>query len=100
MKRPHFFCESCGMEVRKDARMCPRCGRFFSSVKCPKCGHVGEADDFSLGCPICGYALSANPSPEPIKPLPQPAPPIPWWAYLAAACVILALSIALLRALS
>jgi predicted amidophosphoribosyltransferase len=99
MKRPHFFCEYCGMEVRKDARICPRCGRFFSSVKCPKCGHVGMPDDFSFGCPVCGYALAANPSPEPIKPQSLPAPPLPWWAFLAAALVILALSLVLLRAL-
>jgi hypothetical protein len=99
VKRPHFFCERCGAEVRKDARVCPRCGRFFSSVKCPKCEYVGEADDFSLGCPVCGYALAANPSPEPIKPLTVAAPPPPWWAFVAAAAVILALSLVLLDAL-
>jgi hypothetical protein len=85
--------------VRKDARVCPRCGRFFSSVKCPKCDYVGEADDFSAGCPVCGYALSFNPSPEPIRPLILPAPPLPWWAFLVVALVILALSVVLLRSL-
>jgi len=99
-KKPHFFCESCGAEVRKDARVCPRCGRFFSSVKCPKCGYVGEADDFALGCPACGYALAANSAPEPIRPPAVPAPPLPWWAFLVAALVILLLSIVLLRTLS
>jgi predicted amidophosphoribosyltransferase len=102
MKTPHFFCENCGAEVRKDARVCPRCGRFFSSVKCPKCGHVGGADDFFAGCPVCGYALAANPAPEPFKSAParQAAPPLPWWAFVAAALAILALSLALLRSLS
>jgi hypothetical protein len=85
--------------VRKDARICPRCGRFFSSVKCPKCGYVGQPDDFSRGCPICGYALAANPAPESIKGRSLPAAPLPWWSYLAAALVILALSWALIRAL-
>jgi uncharacterized paraquat-inducible protein A len=99
-KKPHFYCESCGTEVRKDARVCPRCGRFFSSVKCPKCDYVGLADDFSIGCPVCGYALSANPSPEPIRLQALPAPPLPWWAFLLVALVILFLSVVLLRTLS
>ncbi len=99
MKRPHYYCEGCGLEVRKDARVCPRCGRFFSSVKCPHCGYVGKADDFDRGCPSCGYAEAANPSPEPIKPLAVEAPPIPWWAFVVAALVILGLSLALLRSL-
>ncbi len=99
MKRPRYYCEACGLEVRKDARVCPRCGRFFSSVKCPHCGYVGKADDFASGCPECGYAEAANPSPEPIRSLPAEAPPIPWWAYLAAALVIFGLVLALLRSL-
>jgi hypothetical protein len=56
-------------------------------------------DDFYQGCPVCGYALAANPAPEPIKPQPIPAPPLPWWTFLAAAFVILVLSLVLLRAL-
>jgi predicted amidophosphoribosyltransferase len=99
VKRPRYYCEGCGLEVRKDARVCPRCGRFFSSVKCPRCGYVGVADDFNLGCPSCGYAEAANPSPEPIRPLAAEAPPIPWWAFVAAALVILGLFLALLRSL-
>jgi hypothetical protein len=97
MKRPHFYCESCGAEVSKNARICPRCGRFFSSVKCPRCDHVGKPDDFTFGCPICGYALAANPVPEPIKPLAQLAPPVPWWAFLVTALVLVALIVLLLR---
>ena len=97
MRTPHFYCEFCGVEVGKDARVCPRCGRFFSSVKCPKCDYVGKSDDFTSGCPVCGYAEAANPSPEPIKPLTQLAPLLPWWAFLVTA-VILAALIALLLA--
>ena len=33
-----FFCENCGTEVPGKARICPVCGKFFASVKCPKCG--------------------------------------------------------------
>lgn len=99
MKKPRYYCERCGAEVRKDARICPRCGRFFSSVKCPRCGYVGEADDFTAGCPVCGYADSANAAPESIRDLPPSAPPPPWWAYPLAAGAILALVLLLLRAL-
>jgi hypothetical protein len=97
VKRPHFYCESCGAEVSKAARVCPRCGRFFSSVKCPKCEYVGKADDFSSGCPVCGYAVAANPAPDPIKPFVQAAPPLPWWAFLVAALVLAALIALLLH---
>ena len=84
----------------KDARICPRCGHFFTSVKCPRCGHVGVADDFDRGCPSCGSMEAANPSPEPIRPLPPESPPLPWWAFVAAGIVVLALSLILLRVLA
>ncbi|HUX11565.1 MAG TPA: zinc ribbon domain-containing protein [Spirochaetia bacterium] len=56
MKRARFFCENCRNEVRWDAKVCPHCGRFFSSVKCPSCEFVGESRLFVFGCPNCGYA--------------------------------------------
>lgn len=56
-KSAKFFCENCGAEVPKDARMCRHCGRFFSSVRCPQCGTTGSTNKFSNGCPTCGYAL-------------------------------------------
>ena len=99
MKRPHYFCERCGAEVGKDALLCPRCGHFFSSVKCPRCGFVGKADDFNLGCPSCGCEESANPAPDPIRPFGRASPPVPWWAYVAAAAVVLGLSLILLQTL-
>jgi RNA polymerase subunit RPABC4/transcription elongation factor Spt4 len=96
VKKPRYYCERCGAEVRKDARVCPRCGRFFSSVKCPRCGYVGDADDFALGCPVCGYADAANAAPEPFRQLAPVSPPPPWWAYPLAAAALLALILILL----
>ncbi|MDR2601552.1 MAG: zinc-ribbon domain-containing protein [Spirochaetaceae bacterium] len=55
-KSSRFFCDNCGTEVLKHANICPKCGRFFSSIKCPKCGFYGAASDFSDGCPKCGYS--------------------------------------------
>ncbi|WP_147635104.1 zinc ribbon domain-containing protein [Treponema pectinovorum] len=61
-QKPKFFCENCGEEVPKDAKICKHCGRFFSSVKCPQCGASGNPDKFSNGCPVCGYSagMSSN----------------------------------------
>lgn len=57
-KEAKFFCESCGSEVPRNARTCPTCGKFFASVRCPKCGNTGSNDDFKNGCPACGYAIN------------------------------------------
>lgn len=55
VKTSRFFCENCAREVKHDAKICPGCGRFFSSVRCPRCSFSGEADLFVFGCPSCGY---------------------------------------------
>lgn len=55
-----FYCESCGSEVNKNARFCSKCGKFFSSVRCPKCGRTGKTEEFKHGCPDCGYAVSSG----------------------------------------
>lgn len=99
MKRPRYFCEHCGAEVRRDARVCPRCGRFFSSVRCPKCGHTGEAGEFRAGCPLCGYAEAANGAPDPFLSAPAAAAPLPAWIYLGALAALVAAIALLLRAL-
>jgi predicted RNA-binding Zn-ribbon protein involved in translation (DUF1610 family) len=56
MKAPRFFCDNCGAEVDRDTKKCPRCGRFFASVRCPRCGYTGPEEDFAVGCPACGYS--------------------------------------------
>ena len=58
--RPKFFCESCNTEVPLDAKFCPKCGRFFASVRCPSCGATGSASKFAKGCPVCGYAMDSG----------------------------------------
>ncbi len=55
-----FFCENCGKEVKRNASICPHCGRLFASVKCPACNYAGSASQFSNGCPRCGYALHSS----------------------------------------
>ena len=59
-KHPKFFCENCNAEVRRDAMICPHCGRFFASVRCPSCGFTGTHKEFKNGCPSCGYAFGAD----------------------------------------
>lgn len=56
-KKPKFFCDFCGNEVKQNDISCKRCGKFFSAVRCPQCGKTGTADIFANGCPICGYAF-------------------------------------------
>ncbi|MCR5385642.1 MAG: zinc ribbon domain-containing protein [Treponema sp.] len=66
-KQAKFFCENCGEEVPQNARFCKKCGRFFSAVRCPKCGKVGSAHSFTNGCPRCGYAEKGQMSSESSK---------------------------------
>ncbi|QQO08367.1 zinc ribbon domain-containing protein [Breznakiella homolactica] len=94
-KRPRFFCENCGSEVPRDAKHCPSCGRYFASVRCPKCDFTGAENLFAQGCPSCGY--SAPPSGG--TPLKQrevhTAGRLPPWVYLVTALAVLAVSAAL-----
>jgi hypothetical protein len=55
--RAKYFCENCQAEVAPNARFCPKCGKFFAAVRCPKCGHTGDVKDFIHGCTVCGYAM-------------------------------------------
>jgi predicted RNA-binding Zn-ribbon protein involved in translation (DUF1610 family) len=59
MAEPAFFCENCKREVLARDKICPHCGRFFTDVRCPKCGYSGEILEFHFGCPRCGYLSSA-----------------------------------------
>lgn len=61
-KQAKFFCESCGEEVNAAAKFCNKCGKFFSSVRCPNCGKTGSTREFENGCPDCGYAVGKNKS--------------------------------------
>ena len=60
-KQAKFFCENCGAEVAQNARFCGKCGRFFSSVRCPVCGKTGSSNMFANGCPSCGYGSKEQP---------------------------------------
>jgi predicted RNA-binding Zn-ribbon protein involved in translation (DUF1610 family) len=55
---PKFFCDNCGWEVASDEKTCPHCGRYFSSIRCPSCGFVGDEELFNNGCPKCGYSAA------------------------------------------
>lgn len=59
-KEAKFFCESCGNEVPRNSKTCPSCGKFFASVRCPKCYATGTNDEFKNGCPRCGYAINPD----------------------------------------
>jgi len=88
-KGPLFFCEHCGSPVPRDAKKCPSCGRFFSSVRCPSCNFTGPESLFSEGCPMCGYSstttfpdLSSNKNWKSAKSEARgPVTPLPWWVY-------------------
>ena len=93
-KKPKFFCESCGTEVKQNAKFCQHCGKFFSSVKCPSCGFSGDSPAFKSGCPVCGYAVLQNEKDE------RPAvdsrnahstDPLPLWMYLVAVVLLIGL---------
>ncbi len=55
MKQRKYYCENCRTRVKEDDVVCPKCGRYFSAVKCPRCAYSGEAEQFASGCPQCGY---------------------------------------------
>jgi hypothetical protein len=57
-----YFCEDCGKEVPRNSRRCPHCGKYFTSVQCPRCGHQGEGRTFEAGCPSCGYLRFPQPN--------------------------------------
>ena len=66
-KQAKFFCEFCDTEVPFNARFCPKCGHFFLAVRCPACGKTGDQDEFTNGCPQCGYAFDSSPVKTAVK---------------------------------
>jgi ribosomal protein L37E len=98
MNHPRFFCENCGAEVHRNTQTCPRCGRYFASVRCPACGFTGEEGLFKGGCPVCGYSASREKAPswpEKKKPEKTAVGALPWWVYfltiIALICVVVVL---------
>jgi len=99
-KAPRYFCEHCGLEVKRDAHVCPGCGRFFSSVKCPKCGYSGNAGKFRSGCPVCGYSGAVVDSYRPVSGgKRRETIPLSTWLYLLAFALLLVSIFALWTAL-
>jgi rRNA maturation protein Nop10 len=81
---PRFFCEHCGVEVPRNAKRCPGCGRYFASVKCPNCGFAGEEFLFKGGCPVCGYSAPSGGLDTPSVKFPplKRVGPLPLWVYI------------------
>ncbi|MDR0688920.1 MAG: zinc ribbon domain-containing protein [Spirochaetaceae bacterium] len=91
MKHPRFFCEHCGAEVSRETKHCPRCGRYFASVRCPACGFVGEEGIFKGGCPVCGYSAASGRDGGDTKPLrKEGVENLPLWVYVLAGSMLLA----------
>ena len=91
---PKFFCENCGQEVKRNTKVCPHCGRFFASVRCPSCNYMGHTDEFVNGCPSCGFAISSDSNKNTKKyhrnklkeyrtkyKSNRYDDPLPWWVY-------------------
>ncbi|MGF7108947.1 double zinc ribbon domain-containing protein [Treponema pedis] len=90
---PKFFCENCGKEVKRNTRVCPHCGRFFASVRCPECNYLGSTEEFINGCPECGYAFTSDSDktkksgkkkrrePVTVYKSNRYDDPLPWWVY-------------------
>jgi len=95
-KSPHFFCETCGTEVERNAKNCPKCGSAFESVRCPACDFVGAEALFKGGCPVCGYSSRSNSgSPDSSPPIfpdtRKPAGPLSPWIYILTAAAFTAI---------
>ena len=94
-RTPQFFCESCGVEVPRDAESCPKCAKRFSSVRCPACDFIGEVAIFKDGCPVCDYTPGAPVKTRPARgksaantrrgPSKKPVDPLPLWVYILTA---------------
>jgi predicted RNA-binding Zn-ribbon protein involved in translation (DUF1610 family) len=100
-RAPRFFCDNCGAEVSRNEKACPRCGRFFASVRCPACGFSGEERLFSGGCPVCGYSAAPAADGTRIVEKKTPAGPLPVWVYIfsifALLCVFAVLFFVVMR---
>jgi len=99
-KGPHFFCENCGVEVPRNAEICPQCGRSFASVRCPACNFIGRQALFKGGCPVCGYSSAPSRLDFPaasggVPEIKKPAGGLPVWVYILTAAAFLTVLAAL-----
>lgn len=95
-KKPKFYCDFCGNEVKQNDISCKKCGKFFSAVRCPSCGKTGTADVFTNGCPKCGYAFdkginqkTTTTKPYLVKPNTVGNDPLPVWIYIVTIAAVL-----------
>ncbi|MCL2138312.1 MAG: hypothetical protein FWH41_07635 [Treponema sp.] len=90
-KKPRFFCDNCNCEVERNAKSCPKCGRFFASIHCPSCGFNGDDKSFANGCPSCGYSSPPPFDPKKNKPLARTVPSgkLPLWVYVFSVCALI-----------
>jgi ssDNA-binding Zn-finger/Zn-ribbon topoisomerase 1 len=96
-KKPRFFCDNCGTEVGRNVNTCPNCGRFFASVRCPKCNYTADEASFKKGCPACGYSVPLGSAADQ-KVEKVPAGKLPLWVYILSVCAfITAVALLLLK---
>jgi hypothetical protein len=100
MKTPHYFCDFCGKEVPGQAKICPYCGHYFTSVRCPRCDFTASAAKFRYGCPACGYSSPEQGREAQERDARAAAPrggrkraaapgPLPAWAFLLVAILLI-----------
>ena len=97
-KKAKFFCEFCGNEVKQNDKVCQYCGKFFASVRCPNCGKTGRTEEFTHGCPACGYAVHGTRSRLGLKSKSyskQNDGSLPLWIYIAVVALLIACIIGL-----
>ena len=82
-KEAKYFCEFCDTEVSEQDKVCPKCGRSFSSVVCASCGYSGAESEFVGGCPKCGYAVKSGEKKKPVGNRKKKKESIPWWVFFA-----------------
>ncbi|NLK45140.1 MAG: zinc ribbon domain-containing protein [Treponema sp.] len=95
IRKPKFFCDFCGNEVKPNAKSCPKCGKFFESVRCPRCNKTGKQSEFLAGCPVCGYAFNSsnnnkNETYKKNKNL-TGKDSLPWWVFAVLSIIVLGL---------
>ena len=87
-KEAKYFCEFCDTEVGENDKVCPKCGRSFSSVVCASCGYSGTESEFAGGCPKCGYAEKSIEKKSLARNREKKKEFIPWWVFFAAGVVL------------